>query len=238
MATTLKGALAQLEALGNEKLRAQNRRKGAGDNQFGAQLATSENWPRGLRRTKLWPLLCGKPGTSMPGFSNTSDQSKEPVRRRIRSDGAIRRICASGGLAQLLRRQDIPNKETLRQRWMADDDPWTARAGWSLTSERIGKNPEGLDLPALRADRVRNGGCCSRSTMDDELLSCRIGIHFPKSQARYRHRRNFGNLSRLPRFQGLHLSLRPDLDQGNGESAGVNHRMLLTGLVFNLERRL
>lgn len=38
---------------------------------------------------------------------------------------------------------------------MADEDPWAARAGWSLTSERIGKNPEGLDLPAL-LDRIES----------------------------------------------------------------------------------
>jgi len=32
---------------------------------------------------------------------------------------------------------------------MEDDDPWAARAGWSLTSGRVAKNPDGLDLPAL-----------------------------------------------------------------------------------------
>ena len=35
---TLKEALARLEALGSDKMRAQNRRSGAGDNQFGARL--------------------------------------------------------------------------------------------------------------------------------------------------------------------------------------------------------
>ncbi len=38
MASTLKATLAQLKALGNEKMRAQNRKRGAGDNQFGVQL--------------------------------------------------------------------------------------------------------------------------------------------------------------------------------------------------------
>lgn len=41
-----------------------------------------------------------------------------------------------------------PDKEFQRQSWMADDDPWAARAGWSLTSERITRNPDGLDVPA------------------------------------------------------------------------------------------
>ena len=35
---TLKETLAQLEALGDEKVRAQNRKRGAGDNQFGVRL--------------------------------------------------------------------------------------------------------------------------------------------------------------------------------------------------------
>jgi 3-methyladenine DNA glycosylase AlkD len=46
-----------------------------------------------------------------------------------------------------------PEKEALRQTWMAADDRWAARAGWSLTAERIAKSPDGLDLPAL-LDRV------------------------------------------------------------------------------------
>ena len=38
MATTLNETLAQLEALGNEKVRAHNSKYGAGDNQFGVRL--------------------------------------------------------------------------------------------------------------------------------------------------------------------------------------------------------
>jgi 3-methyladenine DNA glycosylase AlkD len=38
MATTLKETLAQLEAFGNEKVRAQNHKNGAGDDQFGVRL--------------------------------------------------------------------------------------------------------------------------------------------------------------------------------------------------------
>src|SRR5690606_14426381 len=48
-----------------------------------------------------------------------------------------------------------PDKEILRQAWMAADDPWAARAGWSLTAERIAANPAGLDLPAL-LDRIES----------------------------------------------------------------------------------
>ncbi|GAA3849231.1 DNA alkylation repair protein [Brevibacterium ammoniilyticum] len=42
-----------------------------------------------------------------------------------------------------------PHAEALRQRWMADPDPVVASAGWALTSERVSRSPEGLDLPGL-----------------------------------------------------------------------------------------
>ncbi|MFD5520682.1 DNA alkylation repair protein [Streptomyces sp. NPDC127066] len=42
-----------------------------------------------------------------------------------------------------------PHAEELRPAWSADPDPVVAGAGWALTTERVAKNPEGLDLPAL-----------------------------------------------------------------------------------------
>lgn len=42
-----------------------------------------------------------------------------------------------------------PHTEELRQAWFADPDPVVASAGWALTSERVVKKPEGLDLPGL-----------------------------------------------------------------------------------------
>ncbi|UVJ38502.1 DNA alkylation repair protein [Arthrobacter sp. CJ23] len=42
-----------------------------------------------------------------------------------------------------------PHAEELRVGWTADPDPVVASAGWALTSERVAKQPEGLDLPGL-----------------------------------------------------------------------------------------
>lgn len=39
--------------------------------------------------------------------------------------------------------------EELRVRWVDDADPVVASAGWALTSDRVVKRPEGLDLPGL-----------------------------------------------------------------------------------------
>jgi 3-methyladenine DNA glycosylase AlkD len=42
-----------------------------------------------------------------------------------------------------------PNFEELRLAWSADPDPVVASAGWALTTERVTKKPEGLDLAGL-----------------------------------------------------------------------------------------
>src|SRR5690606_25212634 len=42
-----------------------------------------------------------------------------------------------------------PHAEDLRLAWFDDADPVVASAGWALTSERVLKNPTGLDLPGL-----------------------------------------------------------------------------------------
>ena len=80
-----------------------------------------------------------------------------------------------------------PDKETLRQKWMAADelDRWAARAGWQLTAERIAKNPDGLDLSAL-LDRVEAEMADAERevqwTMNMTLAE--IGIHVPKLRKR------------------------------------------------------
>ncbi|MER6314173.1 DNA alkylation repair protein [Streptomyces sp. NPDC001581] len=42
-----------------------------------------------------------------------------------------------------------PHREELRLAWSADPDPVVAGAGWALTTERVAKQPEGLDLAGL-----------------------------------------------------------------------------------------
>ena len=42
-----------------------------------------------------------------------------------------------------------PHAEELRLSWSVDPDPVVAGAGWALTTERVAKQPAGLDLEAL-----------------------------------------------------------------------------------------
>ena len=68
---------------------------------------------------------------------------------------------------------------------MADDDRWAARAGWTLTSERVVKSPDGLDPPGL-LDRIESemgtADPIVQWTMNSTLAE--IGIHFPKLRKR------------------------------------------------------
>jgi 3-methyladenine DNA glycosylase AlkD len=78
-----------------------------------------------------------------------------------------------------------PDKEALRKDWMTAKDRWAARAGWDLTAERVGKSPDGLDVPALleRIESEMAGATPEvQWTMNNTLAG--IGIHFPKHRKR------------------------------------------------------
>jgi len=78
-----------------------------------------------------------------------------------------------------------PDKEALRQEWMATNDRWAARAGWSLTAERVVKRPEGLD-PSGLLDRIEfetgDADSVVQWTMNSTLAE--IGVHFPRLRKR------------------------------------------------------
>jgi 3-methyladenine DNA glycosylase AlkD len=78
-----------------------------------------------------------------------------------------------------------PDKELLRQAWMEDAHPWAARAGWALTSERIGKSANGLDLKAL-LDRIEAEMGDAPAPVQWTMNFCLagIGIHFPEHRKR------------------------------------------------------
>jgi 3-methyladenine DNA glycosylase AlkD len=75
--------------------------------------------------------------------------------------------------------------EELRVAWMADPDPVAASAGWALTSERIAKKPEGLDLPGLLdviEAQMKKAPARLQWAMNQALAT--IGIEHPALRAR------------------------------------------------------
>jgi 3-methyladenine DNA glycosylase AlkD len=183
---TLNETLKQLKALGNEATRKHNAKWGAGDNQFGvkhgdlralAKKIQSDPelamplWKSGNIDAQLLAALLFKPKTL----------SAKEVDRLVRSISFAH--VADWFISYVVKQH--ADKETLRQKWMADDDRWATRAGWALTAERVVKSPEGLDVPAL-LDRIESEMADADPvvhwTMNSALAE--IGIHFPKLRKR------------------------------------------------------
>jgi 3-methyladenine DNA glycosylase AlkD len=78
-----------------------------------------------------------------------------------------------------------PHAEALRLRWFSDPDPVVASAGWALTSERVAKSPEGLDLPGLLdtvESEMKDAPDRLQWAMNTTLAT--IGIQHPALRAR------------------------------------------------------
>jgi 3-methyladenine DNA glycosylase AlkD len=78
-----------------------------------------------------------------------------------------------------------PHVEELRVLWFADADPVVAGAGWALTSDRVAKSPDGIDLPAL-LDLVEGHMKDAPDRLQWAMNEClaTIGIHHPQYRAR------------------------------------------------------
>jgi 3-methyladenine DNA glycosylase AlkD len=78
-----------------------------------------------------------------------------------------------------------PHAEELRVAWTADPDPVVASAGWALTTERVTRNPAGLDLTAL-LDTIESemGDAPDRLQWSMNHCLARIGIDHPEHRPR------------------------------------------------------
>ena len=183
---TLNETLKQLKALGNEKVRAQNAKSGAGKDQFGVALGDIRKLAKKIKTDHALALKLWETGNVDAQFLaalviEPKKLSANEMDQMVRSISFVR---VADWLNSYVVRQH-PDKETLRQEWMSADDRWAARAGWDLTSEKVAKNPDGLDVPAL-LDRIESEMADAvpevQWTMNNTLAT--IGIHFPKLRKR------------------------------------------------------
>jgi len=183
---TVNETLKQLKALGNAKVRAQNAKSGAGDNQFGVSLGDIRVLAKKIRTDHPLALSLWETGNVEAQFLaalviEPKKLSAKEMDRMVRSIAFVR---VADWLNAYVVRQH-PAKEALRHDWMAADDRWAARAAWDLTAERVAKSPDGLDLPALLArieSEMADADPEVQWTMNNTLAA--IGIHFPKHRKR------------------------------------------------------
>lgn len=182
----LNETLKQLKALGNEKVRAQNAKSGAGEDQFGVSLGDIRALAKKIRTDHELALSLWKTGNVDAQFlaallMQPKKLSAKELDQMVRSISFVR---VADWLNSYVVRQH-PDKESLREGWMTADDRWAARAGWDLTAERVAKSPDGLDIPALLArieSEMADADPEVQWTMNNTLAN--IGIHFPKHRKR------------------------------------------------------
>ncbi|MFL4476397.1 DNA alkylation repair protein [Paeniglutamicibacter sp. MACA_103] len=145
--TTVDQVLAELAALEDPKMRAANQKRG---DDHGVNLSklravakrlktrqelALELWATDDTAARLLALLICRPKAF----------AREELDTMLREAGAPK---VHDWLVNYVVKKS-PHAEELRTAWSKDPDPVVASAGWALTSERIAKKPEGLDLPGL-----------------------------------------------------------------------------------------
>jgi 3-methyladenine DNA glycosylase AlkD len=183
---TVKEIIKQLESLGDEQRRAHNTKNGAGDNQFGVKLGDLRVLAKKIKTNHELAVALWKTGNIDAQLLATllikpKNLSADEMDRMVRF---VTFVQVADWLNSYVVKQH-PDKESLRQGWMAANDPMAARAGWRLTADRVADSPEGLDLPAL-LDRIESemGNAAPEVQWTMNCALAEIGIHFPKHRKR------------------------------------------------------
>jgi 3-methyladenine DNA glycosylase AlkD len=145
--TQLNDVIAELDALEDPRMREVNEKHG---DDHGVNLSklrlvakrlktqhelAGELWNTGDTAARLLALLVCRPKLYWP---DELDRMLRDARAPKVQDWLVNYVVKKN-----------PHAEELRLKWFSDADPIVASAGWPLTSERVNKSPDGLDLPGL-----------------------------------------------------------------------------------------
>ncbi|GGA62178.1 hypothetical protein GCM10011490_10740 [Pseudoclavibacter endophyticus] len=180
---TAEELLAELRALDDPKMRAVNERHG---NDFGVNLTklraiakrlkkqpklASELWATGDTAARLLAILVCRP-----------QQFGEDELDTMLRAASIPKV--HDWLVNYVVKK-TPHAKALRLRWFDDPDPVVASAGWQLTTELVGKAPDGLSLENL-LDRIEADMLAAPDRLQwamNETLA-NIGIEHPRLRSR------------------------------------------------------
>lgn len=183
---TLQETLVLLKDKGDEKMHAQNIKRGAGSNQYGVKMGdiraiakkiksnhplALELWETGNVDARLLSVLLMKP----------VELSVEQLEILVPSETYT--WVADWLQSYIIK--DHPEHEAMRVKWLTSTNPMLLRSAWSLTAGRIARNPEGIDIPSI-LDRIEREMPTAAPevqwTMNIALAY--TGIHHPEHRAR------------------------------------------------------
>lgn len=181
--TTVTEVMAELAALEDPKARAVNERHGDDHGvNLGKLRAVAKRlkiqqplaiqlWATGDTAARLVAILISRP-----------KEYSAPELDAMLRDAVVPKV--HGWLTNYIVKKN-PHVEELRTAWFADPEPVVASAGWALTSERVAKSPEGLDLDELLKlieTQMKDAPDRLQWAMNECLAA--IGINHPQLRAR------------------------------------------------------
>lgn len=176
----------RLKELGSTKVRELNYRNGAGENQFGVKSGDLRILAKSIKTDPELAASLWKTGNldAMMLATLLMRPKQIPVEELDTMVGSVTYVPVADWLGTQVVKLH-PQKEALRQKWMESGVGMTLRAGWSLTTERVIKDPEGLDLSTL-LDRIEKEMGQAPETVQWTMNYClaEIGIHFPEHRER------------------------------------------------------
>lgn len=142
--------MSHLETAGHENMRKQNTKRGATGDQFGCRMGDIRNIAKTIKQNSQL-------GKELFATKNLDAQflSCLIIKPNDLTESELEEMLAQitfTNLADWFISYIIKShkqKEALRQKWMDSNQPMLYRAAWSLTTERVCKDPTGLDLSAL-----------------------------------------------------------------------------------------
>jgi len=180
--TKIKQVMRELATLGEAKMRAADERQG---DDHGVNLTRLRELARRLKTQHELALELWATGDTAARLLSTL-VCKPKAFSAAELDAMIRDIRSPKLLDWFIVNAVKPGRhaEDLRPGWK-DGDDLVGRAGWSLTTERVVKKPEGLDLDAL-LDQIEKEMKHAPARKQWAMNHClaEIGIHHPELRAR------------------------------------------------------
>ncbi len=183
---TVQEIMAQLEALGSAKVRELNVRNDAPENHFGVKMGDIRTIAKAIRSNHTLGMELWQTGNADAMILATL-----VIKPKLLSSAELQQMVQSITYAQLADTlitnvvKLYPDKEALRLQWMETEHAMLARAAWSLTTERVCKNPFGLEIAAL-LDRIESELASAPPATQWTMNFClgEIGINFPEHRDR------------------------------------------------------
>ena len=184
---TCEEAMTKLESLGDEKVHKQYSKKGDGDKMFGVKSADLRDLAKQIKTDPILAAALWKTGNIDAMMLavlivKPKDLSAGELEQMVSTSVNMR---AADWLNSYVVKQH-PQKEELRQKWMkSNGNMWSVKAGWSLTTEAVTKNPDVLDISGL-LDRIEAemGGAPEPLQWTMNFCLIDIGIKFPDHRER------------------------------------------------------